>query len=174
MSDNLNQLTKEKYTEMTDKYSKKSGIVKNCAMAFLFGGIVCIIAQAYYDILMSKAVASVFGTISEEDGKALTVMFMVFLGVLLTALNVYDEIGSIAGAGTIVPITGFANSITSPAMEYKSEGFILGVGAQIFQVAGPVIVYGTAASVVVGFIYYLIKLGESTYVYKARKTDLYK
>ena len=157
MSDNLNQLTKEKYTEMTDKYSKKSGIVKNCAMAFLFGGIVCIIAQAYYDILMSKAVASVFGTISEEDGKALTVMFMVFLGVLLTALNVYDEIVSIAGAGTIVPITGFANSITSPAMEYKSEGFILGVGAQIFQVAGPVIVYGTAASVVVGFIYYLIK-----------------
>ena len=157
MSDNLNQLTKEKYTEMTDKYSKKSGIVKNCAMAFLFGGIVCIIAQAYYDILMSEAVASVFGTISEEDGKALTVMFMVFLGVLLTALNVYDEIGSIAGAGTIVPITGFANSITSPAMEYKSEGFILGVGAQIFQVAGPVIVYGTAASVVVGFIYYLIK-----------------
>ena len=157
MSDNLNQLTKEKYTEMTDKYSKKSGIVKNCAMAFLFGGIVCIIAQAYYDFLMSKAVASVFGTISEEDGKALTGMFMVFLGVLLTALNVYDEIGSIAGAGTIVPITGFANSITSPAMEYKSEGFILGVGAQIFQVAGPVIVYGTAASVVVGFIYYLIK-----------------
>lgn len=157
MSDNLNQLTKEKYTEMTNKYSKKSGIVKNCAMAFLFGGIVCIIAQAYYDILMSKAVASVFGTINEENGKALTVMFMVFLGVLLTALNVYDEIGSIAGAGTIVPITGFANSITSPAMEYKSEGFILGVGAQIFQVAGPVIVYGTAASVVVGFIYYLIK-----------------
>ncbi len=157
MSDNLNKLTKEKYTEMTDKYSKKSGIVKNCAMAFLFGGIVCIIAQAYYDILMSKAVASVFGTITEENGKALTVMFMVFLGVLLTALNVYDEIGAVAGAGTIVPITGFANSITSPAMEFKSEGFILGVGAQMFQVAGPVIVYGTAASVVAGFIYYLIR-----------------
>lgn len=99
------------------------------------------IAQAYYDILMSRAAASIFGTISEENGKALTVMFMVFLGVLLTALNVYDEIGSIAGAGTIVPITGFANSITSPAMEYRSEGFILGVGAQMFQVAGPVIVY---------------------------------
>ena len=115
------------------------------------------IAQAYYDILMSKAAASVFGTISEENGKALTVMFMVFLGVLLTALNVYDEIGSIAGAGTIVPITGFANSITSPAMEYRSEGFILGVGAQMFQVAGPVIIYGTTASVIAGFIYYLIK-----------------
>ena len=126
-------------------------------MAFIFGGIICMIAQAYYDILMSKAAASIFGTISEENGKALTVMFMVFLGVLLTALNVYDEIGSIAGAGTIVPITGFANSITSPAMEYRSEGFILGVGAQMFQVAGPVIVYGTAASVIAGFIYYLIK-----------------
>ena len=113
--------------------------------------------RLYYDILMSRAAASIFGTISEENGKALTVMFMVFLGVLLTALNVYDEIGSIAGVGTIVPITGFANSITSPAMEYKSEGFILGVGAQMFQVAGPVIVYGTAASVIAGFIYYLIK-----------------
>ena len=151
MSDHLNKLTKEKYGEMSDRYSKKSGIIKNCAMAFIFGGTICMIAQAYYDILMSRAAASIFGTISEENGKALTVMFMVFLGVLLTALNVYD------GAGTIVPITGFANSITSPAMEYKSEGFILGVGAQMFQVAGPVIVYGTAASVIAGFIYYLIK-----------------
>ena len=157
MSDHLNKLTKEKYTEMTDRYSKKSGILKNCAMAFLFGGIICIIAQAFYDILMSKPMASVFGEINEENGKALTVMFMVFLGVLLTALNVYDEIGSYAGAGTIVPITGFANSITSPAMEYKSEGFILGVGAQIFQVAGPVILYGTAAAVAAGFVYYLIR-----------------
>ena len=157
MSDHLNNLTQEKYTEMTDRYSKKSGLLKDCALAFVFGGIVCIIAQAYHDILMSKAIASVFGTITEESAKTLTVMFMVFLGVLLTALNVYDEIGSIAGAGTIVPITGFANSITSPAMEYRSEGFILGVGAQMFQVAGPVIVYGTAASVVAGFIYYLIQ-----------------
>ena len=112
MSDHLNKLTKEKYGEMSDRYSKKSGIIKNCAMAFIFGGTICMIAQAYYDILMSRAAASIFGTISEENGKALTVMFMVFLGVLLTALNVYDEIGSIAGAGTIVPITGFANSIT--------------------------------------------------------------
>ena len=157
MSDHLNKLTKEKYTEMTDRYSKKAGILKNCAMAFLFGGIICVIAQAFYDILMSKPMASVFGEINEENGKALTVMFMVFLGVLLTALNVYDEIGSHAGAGTIVPITGFANSITSPAMEYKSEGFILGVGAQIFQVAGPVILYGTAAAVAAGFVYYLIR-----------------
>ena len=83
-------------------------------------------------------------------------MFMVFIGVLLTAFNVYDEIGNIAGAGTIVPITGFANSITSPAMEYKSEGFVLGLGVKIFTVAGPVIVYGTLASVVYGVIYYIM------------------
>lgn len=157
MSNHLNKINEKKYNEMTSKYSKKSGIVKDCIMAFIFGGIICIIAQLFHDIIVSEKAAAIFGKITEENAKALTVMFMVFLGVLLTACNVYDEIGNIAGAGTIVPITGFANSMTSPAMEYKSEGYILGVGAQIFQVAGPVIVYGTAASVIVGFIYYLIK-----------------
>lgn len=157
MSNHLNKLTEKKYSEMTNRYSKKSGLIKDCFFAFVFGGLICIIAQLFHDIIISSAAEKVFGTLSEENAKALTVMFMVFIGVLLTAFNVYDEIGNIAGAGTIVPITGFANSITSPAMEYKSEGFILGVGAQIFQVAGPVIVYGTAASVIAGFIYYLIK-----------------
>ena len=157
MSNHLNKLTEKKYSEMTNRYSKKSGLIKDCFFAFIFGGLICIIAQLFHDIIISSAAQKVFGTLSEENAKALTVMFMVFIGVLLTAFNVYDEIGNIAGAGTIVPITGFANSITSPAMEYKSEGFILGVGAQIFQVAGPVIVYGTAASVIAGFIYYLIK-----------------
>lgn len=157
MSNHLNKLTEKKYSEMTNRYSKKSGLIKDCFFAFVFGGLICIIAQLFHDIIISSAAQKVFGTLSEENAKALTVMFMVFIGVLLTAFNVYDEIGNIAGAGTIVPITGFANSITSPAMEYKSEGFILGVGAQIFQVAGPVIVYGTAASVIAGFIYYLIK-----------------
>ncbi len=157
MSNHLNKLNDNKYSQMTEKYSKRSDLGKNCILAFIFGGIICIIAQIFHDLLMSEAASKIFGNISEENGKALTVMFMVFLGVLLTALNVYDEIGNIAGAGTIVPITGFANSITSPAMEYKSEGFILGVGAQIFQVAGPVILYGTTAAVVAGFVYYLIK-----------------
>lgn len=157
MSNNLNKLNEKQYGDLINKYSKKTNIGKNCIMAFVFGGIICTIAQAFHDILMSDASKKIFGNISEENGKAFTVMFMIFLGVLLTALNVYDEIGNLAGAGTIVPITGFANSITSPAMEYKSEGFILGVGAQIFQVAGPVIVYGTTASVIAGFIYYLIK-----------------
>ena len=157
MSNHLNKLTEKKYSEMTNRYSKKSGLIKDCFFAFVFGGLICIIAQLFHDIIISSTAQKIFGTLTEENAKALTVMFMVFVGVLLTAFNVYDEIGNIAGAGTIVPITGFANSITSPAMEYKSEGFILGVGAQMFQVAGPVIVYGTAASVVAGFIYYLIK-----------------
>lgn len=157
MSNHLNKLDEKKYAEIADKYSKKSSLLKDCTMAFVFGGIICIVAQLFNDLLMSQKSMEIFGKITEENGKALTVMFMVFLGVLLTALNVYDEIGNIAGAGTIVPITGFANSITSPAMEYKSEGFILGVGSQIFQVAGPVILYGTTASVIAGFIYYLIK-----------------
>ena len=157
MSNHLNKLDEKKYAEIADKYSKKSSLLKDCTMAFVFGGSICIVAQLFNDLLMSQKAMEIFGNITEENGKALTVMFMVFLGVLLTALNVYDEIGNIAGAGTIVPITGFANSITSPAMEYKSEGFILGVGSQIFQVAGPVILYGTTASVIAGFIYYLIK-----------------
>ncbi|MBR5785978.1 MAG: SpoVA/SpoVAEb family sporulation membrane protein [Clostridia bacterium] len=157
MSNHLNKLTEKKYSEMTNRYSKKSGLIKDCFFAFVFGGLICIIAQLFHDIIISSTAQKIFGTLTEENAKALTVMFMVFVGVLLTAFNVYDEIGNIAGAGTIVPITGFANSITSPAMEYKSEGFILGVGAQMFQVAGPVIVYGTAASVIAGFIYYLIK-----------------
>ena len=103
--------------------------------------------------MMTNAV----GKIDEVSAAALTSLFMVFLGALLTALNVYDNIGRIAGAGTIVPITGFANSIVSPAMEFKSEGLILGVGSQMFQVAGPVIVYGSAASVLAGLIYFLFK-----------------
>lgn len=157
MSNHLDKITEKKYGEMTKKYSKKSGTVKDCFFAFVFGGIICIIAQLFHDFIVSDCARRYLGSISEENAKAFTVMFMIFLGVLLTALNVYDEIGNIAGAGTIVPITGFANSITSPAMEYKSEGLILGVGAQMFQVAGPVIVYGTAASVAAGLIYYFIK-----------------
>ena len=93
---------------------------------------------------------------SEEVNKVHTTVFMVFLGALLTALNVYDNIGKFAGAGSIVPITGFANSIVSPAMEFRSEGRIMGVGAQMFVVAGPVLVYGISSTVLVGLIYFLL------------------
>ena len=158
MSDNLNKLTEKQYQTMSDKRSGRSKLGKNCLMAFLFGGLICIIAQGYSDFLTSHVVESVLGELDEAAVGALTVLFMVFLGSFLTAINVYDNIGSIAGAGSIVPITGFANSVVSPAMEYRSEGLILGVGAQMFQVAGPVLVYGTASSVLVGLVYFLLKM----------------
>lgn len=138
------KLEQKDYTKLVEKHSNKSNVIINCFKAFLVGGIICVIAQIYNDIL----------PFSEEINKTHTTVFMIFLGALLTALNVYDNIGKFAGAGSIVPITGFANSIVSPAMEYRSEGRIMGVGAQMFVVAGPVLVYGTASTVVVGLIYF--------------------
>lgn len=157
MSDNLQKLNVKKYDEMIKKHSKNSALLKHCILAFVFGGAICVIAKLFFDIITSEVFAENFIAINEETGKTLTTMFMIFIGVSMTAFHIYDEIGNVAGAGTIVPITGFANSITSPALEYKSEGYVLGVGAQMFQVAGPVIVYGTTASVLAGFIYYLLK-----------------
>lgn len=157
MSGNLDKLTEKQYTTMTDSYAGKSKLGKDCVMAFLFGGLICIIAQAFHDLITADFFASRVYAFDEEGASAITTLFMVFLGALLTALNVYDNIGRIAGAGSIVPITGFANSVVSPAMEFRSEGHILGVGAQMFIVAGPVLVYGTTASVLVGLIYFLLK-----------------
>lgn len=156
MSGNLGRLTEEQYTVMTKKHSGKSKLGKDCALAFIFGGMICIVAQVFKDFIMSSFFANHVCYFDEEGAAAITTLFMVFLGALLTALNVYDNIGRIAGAGSIVPITGFANSVVSPAMEFRSEGHILGVGAQMFVVAGPVLVYGTCASVLVGFIYFLL------------------
>ncbi|MBQ8828336.1 MAG: SpoVA/SpoVAEb family sporulation membrane protein [Clostridia bacterium] len=144
---------------MKEQRSMKSKTWFNCMMAFIIGGVICIIAQIFKDIISSPKLAELLGVKSEEDSSSLTVLFMVFLGVLLTALNVYDNIGKVAGAGSIVPITGFANSIASPAMEFRSEGHILGVGAQMFVCAGPVLVFGTAASVIAGLFYFLITKG---------------
>ncbi len=159
MEDNLKNLSQKQYTMMTEKQAKPSNLGRNCLFAFLIGGLICIIGQGYHDLITSNMAENVFGEVSQEAAAAHTSVFMVFLGVLLTALNVYDNIGKVAGAGSIVPITGFANSITSPAMEFRSEGHILGVGAQMFVVAGPVIVYGTAASVIAGVIYYFVTHG---------------
>lgn len=139
-------LEQKEYTKLVEKHSGKSNVFVNCLRAFLVGGIICVIAQIYNDIL----------PFSEEVNKVHTTVFMVFLGALLTALNVYDNIGKFAGAGSIVPITGFANSIVSPAMEFRSEGRIMGVGAQMFVVAGPVLVYGVSSTVLVGLIYFLL------------------
>lgn len=157
MSGNLEKLTEKQYSVMADTHAGKSKLWKDCLMAFLFGGLICIIAQVINDFLLSSFFAVNVYAFDKEGAAAITTMIMVFLGALLTALNVYDNLGRIAGAGSIVPITGFANSIVSPAMEFRSEGHILGVGAQMFIVAGPVLVYGTASAVLVGLIYFLLK-----------------
>ena len=143
-------MSKKEYNAYVQRLAPKSPIWKDLLNAFWTGGLICVLGQ-----LIQNGWAAA-GLDKDAAGSA-TAISLIFLSAVLTALSVYNCIAKFAGAGTLVPITGFANSITSPAMEYKSEGFILGVGAQIFQVAGPVIVYGTAASVVVGFIYYLIK-----------------
>ena len=157
MSGNLNNLTQARYSEMTDRRSGRSRLAKDCTMAFLSGGLICVIAESFRDLITADFFRERVYAFDSEGASAITTLFMVFLGALLTALNVYDVIGRVAGAGSIVPITGFANSVVSPAMEYRSEGRILGVGAQMFVVAGPVLVYGTAASVLAGLLYFLLR-----------------
>lgn len=141
----------EEYNEYVKNKSKKSTIGKNCILAFVVGGFICIIGQIIKDICM-------FYQFDDKTSSAITSTILIFIGALLTALNLYKKIGTFAGAGSIVPITGFSNSIVSPALEYKSEGLVLGIGANMFKVAGPVLVYGISTSVLVGFIYWIIKI----------------
>jgi len=145
-------LTKQEYQKYVDKKSPNSKLFRNIFRAFVVGGLICTIGQFFFNIYKSRG-------LDADAATSLTVMTMIFLGALFTGLNIYDELGRYAGAGSIVPITGFANSIVSPAMEYKSEGYILGVGSKMFLIAGPVIVYGVSVSVVAGFIHYLLKSG---------------
>ncbi|WP_442878763.1 stage V sporulation protein AC [Clostridium sp.] len=144
-----NKLSK-KYESMVEKESPPSNIVINCIKAFIVGGIICTIGQGFMNFFIA------FGVDKEQLGSCVSLV-MIFLGAFLTGIGVYDKIGSFAGAGSIVPITGFANSIVSPAMEFKREGYILGVGAKMFVIAGPVLVYGISSSIIVGIIYYFIK-----------------
>ena len=143
-------LTKQEYQKYVDKKSPDSKLFRNLIRAFVVGGLICSIGQFFFNIYKSRG-------LDPDVSSSLTSMSMIFLGALFTGLNVYDELGRYAGAGSIVPITGFANSIVSPAMEYKSEGYVLGVGSKMFLIAGPVIVYGVSVSVIVGFIHYLLK-----------------
>lgn len=144
-------ISKEEYSKMSDKASPNSPIWKNILFAFVSGGIICTIGQGILKFYMSIG-------ISEKDSKALMSVTLIFLGILLTVLQLYDKIAKHAGAGTLVPITGFANSIVSPAIEFKSEGQILGLGAKMFTIAGPVLVFGITSSVVYGIIAWIFKL----------------
>ncbi len=144
---NMDDKTYKKYVE---KRAKKSNLPSDCAKAFLVGGIICAIGQGLFDAYTALGM-------TEENVKSLVPTTLVFLAALLTALNVFDNIAKFAGAGTLVPITGFANAVVSPALDTKAEGFILGVGAKIFTVAGPVILYGTLTSVIYGVILYIVR-----------------
>ena len=144
-------MTEKEYGKLVKDMSPKSPLWKDCLWAFLVGGLICTIGQ----LIMNGYLA--LGMEKEEAGTAMS-MTLVALSALLTGLSLYDNIAKHAGAGTLVPITGFANAVSSAAIEFKTEGFILGVGAKIFTIAGPVIVYGVAASVVYGLIYWITTL----------------
>lgn len=135
-----------KYRQMVNEKAPKSHVFMQCVNAFWVGGLICCIGQAL------NLIGSELLWLDSDDTSAFTSIVLIFLGAFLTGLGVYDKIGSFAGAGSIVPITGFANSIVAPAMEHKYEGYVLGVGAQLFSIAGPVLVYGITTSVIVGLI----------------------
>ena len=143
--------TGNEYNKMAKEASPNSPVFVDCLKAFLIGGTVCLLGQVF-NFLFQKA------GFNEEYVKALTPSVLIIITAILTGIGVFDKIAKHAGAGTIVPITGFANSVVSPALEFKAEGFILGVGANMFKIAGPVIVYGTVASLVYGIIYWVTTL----------------
>ena len=144
-------MTEKEYQKLVDDVSPKSPMGKDCLGAFLVGGTICAIGQFFINYYTK------LGLDKTAAGTAAS-MTLVVISAILTGLSLYDNIAKFAGAGTLVPITGFANSIAAPAVEFKTEGFILGVGAKMFTIAGPVIVYGVSASVIYGFIYWLTTL----------------
>lgn len=144
-------MTEKQYARLVEDMSPKSPSWKNCLCAFLIGGLICALGQGIMNGYLS------LGLDKEAAGTAMS-MTLVAISALLTGLSVYDDIAKHAGAGTLVPITGFANAISSAAVEFQTEGYILGVGAKMFTIAGPVIVYGVSASVVYGLIYWITTL----------------
>ncbi len=149
--------TQKEYQEYVNHKSPNSPIVKNCFNAFWVGGSICTIGQIIMEICKYRG-------LDNEISASITSIILIFLSAFLTALNIFNKIGKFAGAGSLVPITGFANSIVSPAMEYKSEGYVMGVGAKMFTVAGPVLVYGISTSILVGIVYLIFNTQSITLV----------
>ena len=141
-------MTEKEYGKLVDEISPNSPMGKDCLNAFVVGGIICTIGQFFMNYYTKLG-------LGKDDAGTAASMTLVVISAILTGLSLYDNIAKHAGAGTLVPITGFANDIAAPAVEFKTEGFILGVGAKMFTIAGPVIVYGLSASVVYGFIYWI-------------------
>ena len=144
-------MTEKEYGKLVKDLAPKSPILKDCIFAFLIGGAICALGQGFINLYS-------WLDLDEQQASTAASMTLVALSALLTGLSLYDNIAKYAGAGTLVPITGFANAIASPAIEFKTEGFILGVGAKMFTIAGPVIVYGISAGVLYGVIYWITTL----------------
>ena len=151
------QDTKKDYQNYIDKKSPNSPIFKNCFNAFWVGGLICTIGQIISNICKAR------GLDTATSGTIVSII-LIGLSAFLTGLNIFNKIGKFAGAGSLIPITGFANSIVSPAMEYKSEGYVMGVGGKMFTVAGPVLVFGISASIIVGLIYLIFNTQSITLV----------
>lgn len=147
----MNHFNKESYAAYAKKRAGRSPILKNSTFAFLTGGGICLLGELLFTL---------YGRLGLEERQAglLVTFTLIALSALLTFFGVFDRIARVAGAGTLLPVTGFANAVVSPAMDNKSEGFVLGVGSKMFTVAGPVLVYGTAAGVAVGIVYYIVGL----------------
>lgn len=144
----VSQVEQQKFQEKFEKIKPKPPILKNIIWAFIVGGLICMLGQFFLNYFVSLG-------FSKKEAAGPTSILLIFLSALFTGLGIYDELGRRAGAGSIVPITGFANSIVAPAMEFKREGFVFGIGAKMFVIAGPVLVYGISTAVLIGFIYWL-------------------
>lgn len=145
-------VNKEEYKQYVKKHAPKSPMVKNCIWAYSVGGLICVIGQMLFDLYSNIT------DYAKDDVYSLVTLTLIFLAALLTGLGVFDNIAKYAGAGTLVPVTGFANAVVSPAIDTKAEGFILGVGAKMFTIAGPVILYGILSGVVYGTILWIVSI----------------
>ena len=146
----MNMSDKE-YIEYVEKKNPKSKLGINCLKAFIIGGLICAVGQGFLNLYKYLGA-------DKETASTLVTVTMVFLGALLTGLNIYPKIAKHGGAGTLVPVTGFSNAVSAPALEAKTEGYVLGVGAKIFTIAGPVILFGTLSSVICGIVYFFMKM----------------
>ena len=156
MSNNPTETVKD-YQNYVDQKSPNSPILKNCFNAFWVGGLICSIGQIIMEVCKSR------GLSTEISGTVVSIL-LIAISAFLTGLNLFNKIGKFAGAGSLVPITGFANSIVAPAMEYKSEGYVMGVGGKMFTVAGPVLVFGISTSIIVGIVYLIFNTTGMTLV----------
>ena len=148
---NARDIDKKYYPRYASTRAEKSKIWLNCIKAFLIGGVICTVGQIFFEIYRNLGA-------SREDSLSLASVSIVVITAILTGFGIFDDIAKHAGAGTLVPISGFANSVVAPAIDNKAEGWVLGLGAKIFIIAGPVILYGTAASVLCGVIYFVMKM----------------